>query len=94
MLIDNKDIFQELLELPDVEELGKHGNDRESGLQDGFRERPAEELIVFLGFVNPIESYQKLIDVVGEMLQDLGVVNLENLGLGENELGVQGQGVG
>lgn len=42
-----------------------------------------EELLVFSSFESSGEGTQDVIDVLGEMLQDVGVIHFEELGLSQ-----------
>jgi len=42
-----------------------------------------EELLVFPGLKSSGEGAQDMIDVLGEMLQDVGVIHFEELGLSQ-----------
>ena len=47
-----------------------------------------EEFLLLSGLECSRERLQYLFDMLREMLQDIGLIDLEELGLGEDELGI------
>ena len=86
--IDDQGIFEKLLQLDTVQELREDRNDGERSLEYGLGEGLMEEFLLLSGFECSRERLQYLFDMLREMLQDVGLIDLEELGLGEDELGI------